>query len=117
MNKSLVRLKISHLRLTGQAIGLPQIGTQPGMAVLQDEWPQQKGRAYGGFRRYNPRVARSQLRRMAQWAAVVLVAVTVGSYYLWSVRATGNRFYWGYDLGGYYNYLGRAFARGRLYLP
>jgi hypothetical protein len=54
---------------------------------------------------------------MAQWAAVVLVAVTVGSYYRWSVRATGNPFYWGYDLGGYYNYLGRAFAHGRLYLP
>jgi hypothetical protein len=54
---------------------------------------------------------------MAQWTAVILVAVTVGSYYLWSVRAAGNRFYWGYDLGGYYNYLGRAFARGRLHLP
>jgi len=54
---------------------------------------------------------------MAQWAAVILVAVIVGSYYLWSVRAAGNRFYWGYDLGGYYNYLGRAFAHGRLHLP
>jgi hypothetical protein len=86
------------------------------MAVLQ-EWPQQRGHAYGWFRRYNPRVAQSQLRRMAQWAVVVLVAVTVGSYYRWSVRATGNPFYWGYDLGGYYNYLGRAFAHGRLHLP
>src|SRR6202030_547155 len=55
--------------------------------------------------------------RIAQWAAVILVAITVGSYYLWSVRAAGNRFYWGYDLGGYYNYLGRAFAHGRLHLP
>jgi hypothetical protein len=54
---------------------------------------------------------------MAQWAAVILVAVVVGSYYLWSVRAAGNRFYWGYDLGGYYNYLGRAFAHGHLHLP
>ncbi len=48
---------------------------------------------------------------------MILVAITIGSYYLWSVRAAGNRFYWGYDLGGYYNYLGRAFAHGRLYLP
>ena len=54
---------------------------------------------------------------MAQWAAVIVVAVTVGSYYLWSVRAAGDKFYWGYDLGGYYNYLGRAFAHGRLHLP
>ena len=55
--------------------------------------------------------------RIAQWGATILVAITVGSYYLWSVRAAGDRFYWGYDLGGYYNYLGRAFANGRLDLP
>jgi hypothetical protein len=36
---------------------------------------------------------------------VIVVAIAIGAYYLWSVRATGDKFYWGYDLGGYYNYL------------
>jgi len=48
---------------------------------------------------------------------VALVAVLVGCYYVVEVRAAGLPFYFGYDLGGYYNYLGRAFAAGRLYLP
>ena len=47
----------------------------------------------------------------------VMVAAAVGVYYLWAVRATGNKFYWGYYLGGYYDYLGRAFAHGQLHVP
>src|SRR5262245_52111027 len=51
-------------------------------------------------------------------AAVFLaVAFAVGAYYLWAVRATGNRFYWKNELPGYYNHLGRAFAKGQLHLP
>jgi hypothetical protein len=41
----------------------------------------------------------------------------VGFYDLWAVRSAGYRFQWGQDLPGYYNYLGRAFAAGHLYLP
>jgi len=50
-------------------------------------------------------------------AVFVIVAAAVGSYYLWGVRAAGNKFDWGYDLGGYYDYLGRGFAHGHLYVP
>jgi hypothetical protein len=46
-----------------------------------------------------------------------LVALAIGGYYLWGVRATGYRFEWGQDLTGYYDYLGRAFAQGHLDLP
>ena len=56
------------------------------------------------------------LARM-QRAVMAMVAVAVGCYYLWGVRAAGNRFSWGYDLGGYYDYLGRGFAHGHLYVP
>jgi hypothetical protein len=45
------------------------------------------------------------------------VAIAVGSYYLWEVRASGYRFEWEHDQSGYYNYLGRAFAHGQLELP
>jgi len=48
---------------------------------------------------------------------VVTIAVVVGSYYLWAVRASGTRFLWNYDLPGYYNLLGRGFAGGHLYVP
>ena len=41
----------------------------------------------------------------------------IGRYYLWSVRSAGYEFEWGRDHGGYYNYLGRALASGRLHLP
>jgi hypothetical protein len=44
------------------------------------------------------------------------VAVVVGAYYLWELRAAGYRFDWKNNQGGYYNYLGRAFAHGRLAL-
>jgi hypothetical protein len=46
-----------------------------------------------------------------------VVAAAVGMYYLWELRAAGYRFDWKNNQGGYYNYLGRAFARGRLALP
>ena len=39
-------------------------------------------------------------------------------YDLWAVRSAGYPFLWGRrDLPGYYDYLGRAFAAGHLYLP
>jgi hypothetical protein len=50
-------------------------------------------------------------------AVVGIVVTAVGCYYLWAVRAAGHRFDWGRDLGGYYDYLGRAFAKGQLHLP
>ena len=46
-----------------------------------------------------------------------LVALLTGTYYLWGVRAAGYPFQWEKDQPGYYNYLGRAFAAGHLYLP
>src|SRR3989449_5006976 len=48
---------------------------------------------------------------------MAIVAVAVCCYYLWAVRAAGNTFAWRYDLGGYYDYLGRGFAQGHLYVP
>jgi hypothetical protein len=56
----------------------------------------------------------------ADWvrrAVIAAVILTVGHYYLWGVRAAGYEFVWDRDHGGYYNYLGRALASGRLYLP
>src|SRR5882757_5023483 len=41
----------------------------------------------------------------------------MGASYLWQLRAAGYRFDWSHDQSGYYNYLGRAFAHGRLALP
>jgi hypothetical protein len=54
--------------------------------------------------------------RIAGRAVFVAIAFLAGAYYLWCVRATGHDFPWGHDLGGYYNYLGRAFANGHLYV-
>ena len=54
---------------------------------------------------------------MTNRAATIMVMVVVGCYYLWAVRAGGPGFEWGRDLGGFYDYLGRALAHGRLYLP
>jgi hypothetical protein len=45
------------------------------------------------------------------------VGVAIGSYYLWELRAAGYGFDWAHGQNGYYNYLGRAFAHGRLELP
>jgi hypothetical protein len=53
----------------------------------------------------------------AGWAVFALVAAVIGPYYLWAVRSAGGKFDWGYDLGGYYDYLGRGFASGRLSVP
>jgi hypothetical protein len=53
-------------------------------------------------------------KRLLSCSAVILA---IGCYYLWAVRAAGHRFEWGRDLPGYYNYLGRALARGQTYLP
>ena len=55
--------------------------------------------------------------QFAYWGAIGLVAIVIGSYYLWQLRATGDRFDWVHQQNGYYNYLGRAFAHGHLYLP
>ena len=48
---------------------------------------------------------------------VVLIALLVGSYYLWAVRASGTRFEWKHDLGDFYDLLGRGFASGANSLP
>ena len=56
-------------------------------------------------------------RNAARWSAIALVTVVVGSYYLWELRAAGYRFDWASEHNGYYNYLARAFARGRLEIP
>ena len=58
-----------------------------------------------------------QLNRLAHWSTIAVVAVAVGSYYCWAVRAAGHKFDWKHSQGGYYNYLGQAFAHGRLELP
>jgi hypothetical protein len=51
-------------------------------------------------------------------AVFIVISVGLACYYLWAVRATGSSFGWKYpELGGYYNYLGRGFAQGHLYLP
>ena len=50
-------------------------------------------------------------------AIFAIIALFVGLYDLWAVRSAGYHFEWGRDLPGYYDYLGRAFAGGHLYLP
>ena len=56
------------------------------------------------------------MRRM-RWAAIAAAVLAIGLYYYWESRAAGSKFYWHYDLDGYYDDLGRAFAGGHLYLP
>src|SRR5262245_8503920 len=53
----------------------------------------------------------------ARAVLVTLVVLLVGAYYVLETRAAGVPFYFGYTLGGYYNYLGQAFASGKLHLP
>ena len=55
--------------------------------------------------------------KLSRWAVMLLVTSAVGCYYLWAVRASGPGFEWGRDLGGFYNYLARAFVNKHLYLP
>ena len=57
------------------------------------------------------------LSRFAHWFAITVVGVAIGSYYVWELRSAGYGFDWAHDQNGYYNYLGRAFAHGRLELP
>src|SRR5439155_11284335 len=58
-----------------------------------------------------------QRQPAGNWLAIAVATAAVGSYYLWQVRSAGYRFDWGTPQSGYYNYLGRAFAHGRLELP
>ncbi len=44
------------------------------------------------------------------------MALVVGAYYHWGVRAAGHNIDWNGDTLGYYNFLGRAFANGHTYL-
>src|SRR6266536_3088345 len=72
-------------------------------------------------RRVAQTIDSSRLRRLrclsTRWPIVVLIALLVGSYYLWAVRASSTRFEWKSDLGDFYDLLGRGFASGHLYLP
>ena len=45
-------------------------------------------------------------------AAIAPAVLAIGLYYYWESRAAGSKFYWRYDLDGYYDDLGRAFAGG-----
>ena len=47
----------------------------------------------------------------------IVIAILVGLYDRWGVRAAGEEFHWNQDIGGYYNLLARGFAAGHLYLP
>jgi len=64
-------------------------------------------------RRSGPRAS----KRLGRWIAVAAAVLVVGAAYRWIVRSPGYDFEWGRDLGGYYDYLGRAFARGQLHVP
>ena len=55
--------------------------------------------------------------RIANWIAAAAVALAIGAYYLWQLRAAGEGFDFALPHNGYYNFLGRAFAHGHLYLP
>ncbi len=50
-------------------------------------------------------------------ALLLFLVLLTGAYYRWAARAATGKFEFGYDLDGYYDYLGRAFAHGHLYLP
>lgn len=55
--------------------------------------------------------------RLAHRAIFIVIAFIAGAYYFWAAQAPGHPFQWGYDLGGYYNYLARGFTGGHLYVP
>ncbi len=58
------------------------------------------------------------MKGTARYRLAILAAVlTVGLYYRWGARAATGKFLFGYDLDGFYDFLGQAFARGHLYLP
>lgn len=54
---------------------------------------------------------------LTRWAAILIATLAVGYFYAWAVRAAGPGFQWGRDLNGFYDYLGRSFAEGRLSMP
>ena len=68
-------------------------------------------------REYNTQSRYASSRRLTGQCLCSAAVPLSGSYYLWAVRAAGYGFDWGHNLGGYYNYLGRAFATGQLHLP
>lgn len=57
------------------------------------------------------------IRGVIRKALLAVAFVAVARYYLWAVQATGDRFVWDLDSGGYCNYLARGLAAGNLYLP
>jgi hypothetical protein len=48
---------------------------------------------------------------------ILILLLLVGGYYRWGARVATGKYEFGYDLDGFYNYLGRAFLHGHLYLP
>ncbi len=54
---------------------------------------------------------------MFRKALLALAFLAVARYYLWAVQATGDKFAWDQDSGGYYNYLARGLVSGHSYLP
>lgn len=54
---------------------------------------------------------------MFRKALLALAFLAAVRYYLWAVQASGDKFAWDQDLGGYYNYLARGLVSGHLYLP
>ncbi len=48
---------------------------------------------------------------------VALISLGVAAFYLWTLQADGNHFRFKLPQGGYYDYLGQAFASGQLNLP
>jgi hypothetical protein len=50
------------------------------------------------------------------WLPFSVVFLLAAAYYSWAVRVGDTPFHWGFDLGGYHNQLGRAFALGQLHL-
>ena len=55
--------------------------------------------------------------RVGSRVVFAAVALLVGAYYMWGARAVGYGFDFDKEHLGYYNYLGRGFASGHLYLP
>src|SRR5579863_9364014 len=53
---------------------------------------------------------------MTRGAVLLALALLIGAYYLLCARSMSYRFELRDDLYGYYNYLGRAFAHGHLYI-
>ena len=48
---------------------------------------------------------------------ILILVLIVGGYYRWAARVANGKFEFGYDLDGFYDYLGQAFTHGHLYLP